>query len=804
MVSRVAAFCCLTVALLTSPAAADATPAVWPTPAAGDVAGTVTDSASANPLQGVEITIQRGQSVVATTVTDPFGRYVIHNVATGDYTLGAHFIGYHPQERPISITGGNAIRGDFQLTVAPASLSTVSVSAHAPVTVDTRTGDQTFTQNDAHYTPTTTTSQVVQQALAGSVRAPTGEVHIRGQHAEYTYYIDGVPVTSGVSGSLNELFDPNVVQRIDFIAGGWDAEYGEKSAAIINIQTKVPAGVFHAEEATYFGSNNSLGQSLNMSTNQGKFAAFISGSAQGTDMRREPVEGDHQNNPLIFSDHGDDYFGFTKLQYTVTNRDILNLDGNYSMSFFQIPYDSALGTVLHDHETDVNDFINFAYRHRFGTDEPTERGIPFESFLGMFFRNGGLQYRPGSTDVPGYIDQQDSTKTPRTVFEDRKFNVLGGKADFGFPIVSGVVDGKVGVLASYTYGHENFRLTDPTGAQSAIQSNSGLTGHDFAAYAETSIRPAEWFELRTGVRYNSHVAPFAGNQTQWSPRVRLNFFPDPSNTIYLYFGRLFLPTNVEDLRSITVRSSGGSLSASPTLPERDAFYELVYVHRFPLGTVFKLDGYWKDSKPGIDDNTVPGTAITTSINQGDSHVRGIESVVSVNPQGSPLSGYVNFAINHGYANGPVSGGFFQLAQPNHTFDFDHDQRVSAVAELLYTFHQAYISTTGTYGSGLTASYSPDATVPNDTGHVGSPTGYQPGANRYCNGLLCFNSPFKVHPSYVQQWNIGYAFAFDRAIIRPEFFVDNAWGAHYLLKGAFYSGTSIGRPRTYTFRLNIGV
>src|SRR5579862_254634 len=418
MVARVAAVCCLIVSLLTcltSPAAALKAP-VTPTPAASDVAGAVTDSASGNPLQGVEVAVEKGTAVVSLTTTDPFGRYRLHNIPNGTYTIIAHFIGYLPQTKPLTISGDQTV--DFHMVVAPASLQGVSVTARAPVAVDTRTGDQTFTQNDAHYTPTTTTSQVVQQAIAGAARAPTGEVHIRGQHAEYTYYVDGIPVTSGISGSLNELFDPSVVQRIDFATGGWDASYGEKNAAIINIQTRVPTGAFHADESTYFGSYNALGQSLSMSTNQGKFAWFVSGTAQGTDMRREPVEGTLRNVPINFSNHGDDYFGFTKFQYTATDRDIISLDGNYSMSFFQIPYDSAIGTAIHDHETDVNDFINLSYRHRFGNNESTaERGLPNELFLGGYFRNGGLQYRPGSNDVPSYVDANDPTQTPRDVFE---------------------------------------------------------------------------------------------------------------------------------------------------------------------------------------------------------------------------------------------------------------------------------------------------------------------------------------------------------------------------------------------------
>ena len=87
------------------------------------------------------------------------------------------------------------------------------MTAQAPVAVDTRTGNQTFRRDSYHGAPTNTTSQIIQQSIAGAARAPTGEVHIRGQHAEYTYYIDGVPVLPGISGSLNEFFDPAVVDQ---------------------------------------------------------------------------------------------------------------------------------------------------------------------------------------------------------------------------------------------------------------------------------------------------------------------------------------------------------------------------------------------------------------------------------------------------------------------------------------------------------------------------------------------------------------------------------------------------------------
>ena len=450
----------------------------------------------------------------------------------------------------------------------------------------------------------------------------------------------------------------------------------------------------------------------------------------------------------------------------------------------------------------MNSFVNLSYRHRFGDSLGTDtRGAPAELFVGPFYRHGSLNYRPGAADEPSFVDANDPTGTPRNVFEDRSFNTIGVKTDLSFPVVNGLADGKVGALYSHTSGNENFQLTDPTGAQPPIQSISDLNGYDFGAYAQTSIRPAEWFEVRTGVRFDSHVAPFAGNQTQWSPRIRLNFFVNPANSFYVYFGRQFLPTNIEDLRSIT-QQADSNVATSATLPERDAFYEGGYIHRFPFGVVAKLSAYHKESTPGIDDNTIPGSQITTDVNINHVKITGIEGVIEVQPAG-PFSGYVNLALNHAYGVGPITGGFFPIATPNTAFDLDHDQRFSGVWNLLYSAHAFYVSATGIYGSGLTNGLTPDATVPNDTGSVANGT-YQPGAKSYCTGLFCFNDKFKVHPSYIQNLAVGYTFLAGRTYVKPELFFTNLFDARYILKGAFFSGALIGRPFAVQLRLNLGV
>jgi len=189
-----------------------------------DITGVVTDAGSGQPLPSAEVSIMQGTQVISNASTDAFGRYTAHNIAPGAYTVTARFLGFSPQSKPITVGDSNAdMRVDFALSAVAISLQGVTVTAAVPLAVDTRSGDQRFKQDQYHGAPTNTTSQILQQSIAGAARAPTGEVHIRGQHAEYTYYVDGVPVPSGISGSLNELFEPAVVNEIDFMTGGWDA-----------------------------------------------------------------------------------------------------------------------------------------------------------------------------------------------------------------------------------------------------------------------------------------------------------------------------------------------------------------------------------------------------------------------------------------------------------------------------------------------------------------------------------------------------------------------------------------------------
>ena len=752
---------------------------------AADLHGTVTDSASGAPIGSAEIAVSRDGRVVAATQTDAFGRFLVHNLADGSYKLVVHYIGFRPAERAVVVRGGTAPRLAIALVPAVVTLSAVQISAQAPIAVDTRTGDQTYTEERAHEAPTTSSSQIIQQSVAGAVRAPSGEVHIRGQHAEYTYFVDGVPVPAGISGSLNELFDPKIVNNINFKTGGWDAEYGNKNAAVIDVTTRVPAGGFHMNASAFAGAFNTDGQSLSGSTNSGKVGFFASLSRQSTDMRKEPVAFDTVSfKPYNFHNHGEDLFGFAKLQITASSTDLVNLEANWSQTKFQVPFDTAGGVSADDRQEDRNAFLNLGWRHRFGdaTAKDVDEAKGGELFAGLFYRTGSLDFIPGASDDPQFAFYPDTTLYD--LKEHRSFTTTGLKLDYSYR-PDHEFEVRTGVLAQFTNGAEAFSTLSKAGAAGPA-SNSGLNGSDIGGYAQVAWSLTEKVEVRTGARFDAHTAPFAGTQTQLSPRLKVSYFIDPANTLYAYYGRLFVPTNVEDLRAITSVAQGG-VAALPTLPERDHFFEGGVIHRFPQGVVAKLSYYHKASSPGIDDNTVPGSAIVTSVNIEQVRIDGLEAVLELHPQESPLSANLNVAISHAYGYGTITGGFFPDAPPSGYFDLDHDQRLSVLGNVAYTEGRYFVSATGIYGSGLTNGVDPaDCNC------------------SYGRGLFDFNSGIKVKPNFILNASAGLTFVVGETTVRPEVYVDNLLDSRYLLKGTFFSGAAVGRPRSVQLRVNVGL
>lgn len=734
---------------------------------------TVRDSIHDMPLSHARIELKRGMTLIAGQITNPVGKADFKDIEQGWYVITVRYVNYSPFTDSLLIDRSNRsivislIEEEHQDIIVKGSTQP-NVS-----TIDIKNGNQIFEASTYHPAPSSRITTMLQENMLGAARATTGEVHIRGQHGEYTYYVDGIPIPLGVFGGLNEVVDDHVIDRAIFLTGGFPAEYGGQMAGIIDIQSRVPSGHLNIDAESYIGSLSegsniisSNGQSLAVSDRLGALGVFFSGSRQETDRRIDPP------TEYVDHDHGFDYFLYGKFDYLLSETDYLTMNLNWSRTFTEIPFDSLSEGIIDNLQKTTNAFQTLSYYHTISSESDKESNL----FIGLFAREGGLQFLPGSNNVPNVQFAGDSNSY--TLSEDRSFTTFGIRSTFSKRL-SHEFALSAGLLATTTSGTENFTTRDS--AQNpgpAIATD--FAGSDFGIFVQTDIHPLEWTSIEAGLRYDQHIAPDIVLENQLSPRLKWNVFLDEATTISFYYGRLFMPVNIEGLRSLALITGGND--ASGTMAERDDLYELSLSHSFDFGMTSKIAYFKKVAAPGLDDETLGSSSIKTPVNIGIVKTDGIELGLAYKHHVIPLSATLNSSIIHAYGYGNISGGFLEIGETIEPTDLDHDQRISVSVSCNYQPSDWFVNVSALYGSGLTN---------------GDPDGI-----RFKTGLFDMNTAAHVTPAWTMNLSGGYRFKLGDVLIAPSFFITNLLDHSFLLKGQYFSGAAWSERRNVVFTLAV--
>jgi hypothetical protein len=746
---------------------------------------TVIDKGESVPLQSVVVLIKEGNSIIAKSSTNAFGRAFFNDLGSGHYKIAAYYIGYNDFNDSVTV---DSLHQTFlvKLVEKTTQLKEIVIEGETvnkvATTINIESGLQEFEGETYHAAPGSQMTQLVQENLAGAVRAPTGEVHIRGQHGEFTYLVDGIPIPLGVFGGLNEIVDPKVISSVTFYTGGFPAEFGGQITGLMDIQNRVPTGQFHLDASTFIGSYltsnsdsignkagtfkavNSNGQSLSFSDHIGKLGYFISTSRQESDRRiDQPVT-------QLFHDQGTDYFFYGKFDYLLNDNDFLTANLNFSNTLTQVPYDPLEGFAADDQHS-YNAFQTLSFYHTINSSSDRETNL----FIGAFAREGGLNLIPNVNDTAGRIFLNNDSTQSYAVDQDRSFSTFGIRTKYDQSL-SHHFKYAFGFNYSYTTGTENFRFFNTTGDKQTNINN--FNGYDFGVFAQSEWHPFEWTRLEYGIRYDVHSAPAIGVQYQLEPRFKWNFFLDEFNSIAVSYSRLFMPTNIENLGAVAAQLGN---NASPTLPEKDNLYEIDLLRNWQNGFATKFAGFLKESSPGLDDQTLGSSTIKVNVNINKIIVRGIELALTYSDPYTPFSGFINGSIIHAFGTGPVSGGFLPSDPSTDPFDLDHDQRLSAVVGLNYQPKNLFVSITGIYGSGL---------ANGNSDYV------------FKTGLFDFNQGAHTTPSWIFNVSAGYTIPLQNGqSIEPSLYINNIFDHAHLLKGAFFSGASFEERRNVVLKLS---
>ncbi len=118
----------------------------------------------------------------------------------------------------------------------------------------------------------------VSQDSAGS-----GDFHIRNEHANAQYRINGILLPDGVSG-FSQVLDSTFIRELTLLDGALPAQYGLHTAGIIDIQTRNGADDPGTTVDLYGGSYRTIQPTITQSGVVGRWNYFVSGRFTSDDL----------------------------------------------------------------------------------------------------------------------------------------------------------------------------------------------------------------------------------------------------------------------------------------------------------------------------------------------------------------------------------------------------------------------------------------------------------------------------------------------------------------------------------------
>lgn len=199
----------------------------------GKITGTVTDASTGDPLPGVNVVVV-GENVGS--ATDANGNYTILNVPPGDYNIRASFIGYAPVvQQGVRVNIGLTSEVNFELQEQTGQLDEVTVQATEPVVKrDVSASVANLSAEDVENLPVSDVEKVI-GLQAGFERDMT----IRGSGgSQVAFQVDGLSMASGRDNTPFTGISYTAVNEVQVQTGGFNAEYGNVRAGLVNVVTK--------------------------------------------------------------------------------------------------------------------------------------------------------------------------------------------------------------------------------------------------------------------------------------------------------------------------------------------------------------------------------------------------------------------------------------------------------------------------------------------------------------------------------------------------------------------------------------
>jgi outer membrane receptor protein involved in Fe transport len=568
-------------------------------------------------------------------------------------------------------------------------------------------------------------NQVVLQ-LPGVVQDSFGQIHVRGDHNNIEYRINGAILPEGIS-VFGQTLSPRLVEKLDLLTGALPAQYGLRTAGVVEITTK--SGLFNngGEVSLYGGSHGVYEPSFEYGGSTGDTNIFVSGDYRRSQLGIENPDG------RLSADHdrADEGSLFAYVDRVVGQNDKVSLIAGYSNDRFQIPNTPGLepdlgltvngqsqypSTLLNDTQRETTGYGILSLLHDQGK-------LTLQSSL--FTRYSTLTYRPDA-NLGDLLYNGISQAAQKDDFAAGLQTEAAYRLNDAHTVRAGVIiQGDRGTSRTTA----QVLPTDAAGAPTSqtpesIIDDGGKTEWIYSVYLQDEWKLLPGVVLNYGLRGDA-VNGYR-NESQLSPRINAVWTPTRDTTLHAGYARYFTPPPFELVGAETVSKFQNTTAASPvtqdTTPyaERQDYYDIgaqqkLFARTLTLG----VDGYYRQSRNLIDEGQFGAPIILTPFNYARGIIKGVE--FSANYVLGPLSAYANLSVEKAVGKDIVSSQFnFDPADlayiAAHSIYLDHNQTYTASAGASYRFQDGWISGTHLsvdvlYGSGLRKD-DPAAGIPN--------------------------------------------------------------------------------------------
>ena len=765
----------------------------------GVIGGRITDPQNAAVSQAMVVLTNTidGRRIETTTGDD--GTFEFRFVSVGEYTITVASTGFSVVTVRAVVTSGQRVEIKITLKEIRVGGEEINVSSTQEV-IDPRGSSVTtgFSMTDVSHQAGASESMAGLEAHTGTAWRSQEHLHIRGAH-QVGYQVNGVNIPDlSIFGAITPFIDPRNIKFTEVTTGGLAAEYGNRTAGIVN--TLVRSGFDHGYgrgEIELSGGNLSRGSifaNFGSHPNE-KFAYYFQGTAltsgRGFNPPPEsitPLDLNNNGRPDILDRPGSQirhndrrtFQGFTNIEWRPGLKDAFNFVMGAFRSDFQVP-----NTL--DQQGFGRDYIQFE-RDQFQNLQWTRVISPSK------LTTIGLYHHFTKVETDGRVDDPSNPLAS----DNRRANYYGGKADFSDRTTRHLI--KIGGEFYAGLLRDDFAvLPNPTSSvrlDEAIVSRVPSRAFEESVYAQDQFDVTDRLTLNLGarvdffqVRYDRRTRPGINNEYGFmSPRIGFAYRLGRSDTsLFGNFAYLFLPPPIEFFELPNASFSSGpfpaEVSFTPVKPEKDIQYDIglkFSIHRFRVrvNQWFKRQNRFLDhlqlaSLSGGGELINPNIFLPVNLDRARTY--GVESFVEA-PTYRGLRVFVNYSLNYAEAVGGVIGGFNDGSQPERSYFFlDHDQRHQIYVGADYRLEklQAFANATYAFGSGF-----PDA----------SDSLFGKCVTRECR--LAAHSVLSV--------SFGKVFA---THVEAKLEIENITNSVYAINlGSEFNGSHVSPPRLVTLRL----